>query len=112
MSRRSQRLVSGKPPKASQRRNARKLSAKVRKAAAMTTRRKTKESVITDSPVRTVADETCRSHPACAPPLMAYSPSAATPGARPTTSRAHGPPLWRRRGYARNGAIGCFQSQP
>jgi hypothetical protein len=32
MSKRSQRLVSGPPPKASQRRNARKVSAKVRKA--------------------------------------------------------------------------------
>jgi hypothetical protein len=32
MSRRAQRLISGAPPKASQRRNARKESAKVRKA--------------------------------------------------------------------------------
>jgi hypothetical protein len=41
MSRRSMRLTSGKPPKASQRRNARKVSAKVRKTEQAKTKKPT-----------------------------------------------------------------------
>jgi hypothetical protein len=71
MSRRAQRLVSGKPPKASQRRNARKESAKVRKAEAQKPK----------APRMTAR----RTH------LMAYSPSAATPGTRRPLRAPWGP---------------------